>query len=422
MDFRWADYATSGSLQSVTAVAPGRSLCGEQDGLLGAKLRYNARRGRTGVMAAQTDRKTTVAADTALKDLLGMIELPGIGRPLKDVAALKRVDVEGRSASIGLELKFPAQTRHAEIAELLRERAKAAGDLEVVEVDIEQRIVAHGVQPNLKPLDGVRNIVAVTSGKGGVGKSTTAVNLALALAKDGARVGVLDADIYGPSVPLMLGLVGERPLSEDGKTMAPLEAHGLQVMSIGFLIDPDQPMVWRGPMVTSALNQLLRQTQWNDLDYLIVDMPPGTGDIQLTLSQQVPVSGAVIVTTPQNIALADAVKGLQMFRKVSVPVLGVIENMSVHICSQCGHEDPVFGSDGGQSLAADYDVELLGQLPLDRVIREQTDSGTPTVVASSAGVHADRYSATAQRMAAVLATLGKDYSQRFPKIVVEKSG
>ena len=373
-------------------------------------------------MAARRGRMTSVTTKTEISDQLGMIELPGIGRPLKDVGTLKRADVAGRSASIDVELAFPARTRHAEIAALLRERALETAEVDAAEVTIEQRIVAHGVQPNLKPLDGVRNIVAVASGKGGVGKSTTAVNLALALAKDGARVGVLDADIYGPSVPLMLGLVGERPLSEDGKTMAPLIAHELQVMSIGFLIDAEQPMVWRGPMVTSALNQLLRQTRWDDLDYLIVDMPPGTGDIQLTLSQQVPVSGAVIVTTPQNIALADAAKGLQMFRKVSVPVLGIIENMSVHICTNCGHEDPVFGSDGGQSMARDYDVELLGQLPLDRAIREQTDSGTPTVAASPDGAHAARYASTAQRTAAVLATLGKDYSQRFPKIVVEKSG
>ncbi len=247
------------------------------------------------------------------------------------------------------------------------------------------------------------------------------MNVALALAADGASVGLLDADIYGPSQPHMLGLTGEQPVSLDGKSMQPLQAHGLQVMSIGFLVDPDQPMVWRGPMVTSALNQLLQQTTWHDLDYLIVDMPPGTGDIQLTLSQQVPVSGAVIVTTPQDIALLDARKGLAMFRKVSVPVLGVIENMSTHVCSECGHEEPIFGSGGGEQMASDFDVELLGQLPLDASIRERTDSGNPTVVSDPESAVASAYRNAARRMAATLAAQGKDYSSKFPNIVVENS-
>jgi ATP-binding protein involved in chromosome partitioning len=277
------------------------------------------------------------------------------------------------------------------------------------------------VQPNLKPLADVSNVIAIASGKGGVGKSTTAANLALALHRDGASVGVLDADIYGPSQPLMLGLTGQRPTSEDGKTMLPLVAHGLQVMSMGFLIDPDQPMVWRGPMVTQALNQLLQQTRWSALDYLIVDMPPGTGDIQLTLSQRVPVSGAVIVTTPQDIALLDARKGLQMFRKVSVPVLGIVENMSTHICSNCGHAEAIFGSGGGERMARDFDVELLGRLPLELAIREQTDSGSPTVVAAPDSPAAQAYLQTARRMAARLAMQGRDYSRRFPNIVVEDS-
>jgi ATP-binding protein involved in chromosome partitioning len=277
------------------------------------------------------------------------------------------------------------------------------------------------VQPNLKPLAEVSNVIAIASGKGGVGKSTTAANLALALHRDGASVGVLDADIYGPSQPLMLGLAGQRPTSGDGKTMLPLRAHGLQVMSMGFLIDPDQPMVWRGPMVTQALNQLLQQTRWSALDYLIVDMPPGTGDIQLTLSQRVPVSGAVIVTTPQDIALLDARKGLQMFRKVSVPVLGIVENMSTHICSNCGHAEAIFGSGGGERMARDFDVELLGRLPLELAIREQTDSGSPTVVAAPDSPAAQAYLQTARRMAARLAMQGRDYSRRFPNIVVEDS-
>jgi ATP-binding protein involved in chromosome partitioning len=303
---------------------------------------------------------------------------------------------------------------------LLRKVAADNGHADV-EIRLSQRIASHGVQRNLKPLPEVSNIVAVASGKGGVGKSTTAVNIALALAADGAAVGILDADIYGPSQPLMLGLTGQRPTSEDGKTMNPLQAHGLQVMSIGFLIDTDQPMVWRGPMVTSALNQLLSQTRWSGLDYLIVDMPPGTGDIQLTLSQQVPVSGAVIVTTPQDIALLDAKKGLQMFRKVAVPVLGIVENMSTHICRNCGHEEALFGSGGGVRMAKEYEVELLGQLPLDISIREQTDSGSPTVVASPTSPQAAAYRATARRMAAALALRTKDYSRKFPNIVVEET-
>jgi ATP-binding protein involved in chromosome partitioning len=277
------------------------------------------------------------------------------------------------------------------------------------------------VQRNLKPLAAIRNVIAVASGKGGVGKSTVAVNLALALAADGARVGILDADIYGPSQPHMLGLVGEQPISNDGKTMQPLESCGLQVMSIGFLVNPDQPMVWRGPMVTSALNQLLHQTEWRDLDYLIVDMPPGTGDIQLTLSQQVPVSGAVIVTTPQDIAAIDARKGLAMFRKVSIPVLGVIENMSTHVCSACGHEEDIFGSGAAERMAVDFKVKVLGSLPLDARIREQTDSGRPTVVADPDSAAADAYRSASRKMAAELASQDRDYAAKFPRIVVEDS-
>ena len=278
-------------------------------------------------------------------------------------------------------------------------------------------------QPQEGPerIPGVKRVVAVASGKGGVGKSTVAVNLARALAADGATVGLLDADIYGPSQPHMVGLAGERPMSSDGQTMEPIDALGLQVMSIGFLIDQDDPMIWRGPMVTSALQQLLHQTNWQDLDYLIVDMPPGTGDIQLTLSQQVPVSGAVIVTTPQNIATLDARKGLAMFRKVSIPVLGVIENMSTHICSNCGHEEPIFGAGGGEKMAADFDVELLGQLPLDARIRKQTDRGQPTVLVDPESTAALAYRNAALSMAAAQAAQGRDYAGKFPKIVVEDS-
>lgn len=362
-----------------------------------------------------------MSSELSLKQALEAADLPDIGRTLGTVGRILRAELGGDTAEVDVELGFPAESYRPRLEQLVSDVAQREAGVAKVSLNLTTKVTAHGVQATLKPLEGVANIIAVASGKGGVGKSTTAVNLALALSRDGASVGILDADIYGPSVPLMLGLVGEQPLSEDGKTMLPLTAHGLQVMSIGFLIDPDQPMVWRGPMVTSALNQLLRQTRWDGLDYLIVDMPPGTGDIQLTLSQQVPVSGAVIVTTPQDIALADATKGLQMFRKVSIPVLGVVENMSIHVCSSCGHEDPIFGEGGGERMAHDYHVEVLGRLPLARDIREQTDSGTPTVVAEPEGVHARRYLETAQRMAAALATRGKDYSHRFPNIVVEDS-
>ena len=343
--------------------------------------------------------------------------VPGIDKPISAVGRVLSAELSDSTAKIELQFGFPAKGIEAELEEGIRAKVP----VDKVSLSVTSKITAHGVQRNLKPLANVKNIIAIASGKGGVGKSTTAVNIALALAAEGASVGVLDADIYGPSQPLMLGLAGERPTSADGQTMRPLKAHGVQVMSIGFLIDPDQPMVWRGPMVTSALNQLLNQTQWDELDYLIVDMPPGTGDIQLTLSQQVPVSGAVIVTTPQDIALLDARKGLQMFRKVSVPILGIVENMSTHICSDCGHEEAIFGSGGGEQMAADFDVELIGSLPLDLRIREQTDGGTPSVVAEPDGPNAKAYRQTARRMAALLAIQGKDYSHRFPKIVVEDS-
>ena len=288
-----------------------------------------------------------------------------------------------------------------------------------LEVAIESSIVAHAVQHGLKPLPGVHNLIAVASGKGGVGKSTVAVNFALALKAEGAKVGLLDADIYGPSQPRMLGLVGKRPETRDGKLLEPLMAHGLEAMSIGFLVDEQQPMAWRGPMVTSALNQLLTQTRWGDLDYLIVDMPPGTGDIQLTLAQRVPVSGAVIVTTPQDIALADARKGLEMFQKVHVPVLGVVENMSLHICSRCGHEEHIFGEHGGRNLSEQYGVPLLGSLPLDRRIREETDQGKPTVAADPKGPLARAFTEAALRAVGELAARAKDYSRLFPNITVE---
>jgi ATP-binding protein involved in chromosome partitioning len=363
----------------------------------------------------------TPSTESNVNKFLKSLELPGLGRTIGDVAQKAEVVTEDNSIRATVELGFPAASQLDSYRSFIAESLCAESGLSDASVDISTRIIAHGVQRNLKPMPGVRNIIAVASGKGGVGKSTVSVNLALALAAEGASVGLLDADIYGPSQPQMVGLAGKQPQSDDGKTMQPMEAHGVQVMSIGFLVDADQPMIWRGPMVTSALQQLLHQTNWRDLDYLIIDMPPGTGDIQLTLSQQVPVSGAVIVTTPQNIATLDARKGLAMFRKVAVPVLGIIENMSTHICSNCGHQESIFGSGGGETMAQDFDVDLLGQLPLDASIREQTDSGNPTVVAAPDSAAANAYRSAARQMAASQAAQGRDYSSKFPNIVVEDS-
>ncbi|HEV8109217.1 MAG TPA: iron-sulfur cluster carrier protein ApbC, partial [Burkholderiales bacterium] len=292
--------------------------------------------------------------------------------------------------------------------------------VEQASVNVHSKIVSHAVQRGVKLVPGIKNIVAVASGKGGVGKSTTAVNLALALAAEGATVGMLDADIYGPSQPLMLGITG-RPTSRDGKTMEPMEGHGVQAMSVGFLIEADTPMVWRGPMVTQALEQLLSETKWRDLDYLVVDLPPGTGDIQLTLAQKVPVTGAVIVTTPQDIALIDARKGLKMFEKVGIPILGVVENMSVHVCPKCGHESHIFGSGGAEKMCRDYGTELLGQLPLDEAIRSQADSGKPTVVSEPDGPIAAIYRRIARRCAVKVAESQRDMTSKFPNIVVQNT-
>src|SRR6266478_3487017 len=333
--------------------------------------------------------------------------------------AVREVRAAGEGFAARIALGFPVGGYQAQLAAALSGQLAAAGITAPLTVDLESDIRAHAVQRNLKPLGEIRNIVAVASGKGGVGKSTVAVNLALAWAAQGARVGVLDADIYGPSQPLMLGLAGQRPVSSDGKRLSPLVSHGVSAMSIGFLVDAEQPMVWRGPMVTQGLTQLLEQTQWGTLDYLVVDMPPGTGDIQLTLAQRVPVAGAVIVTTPQDIALADARKGLKMFEKVAVPVLGVVENMSMHVCAQCGHVEHVFGSGGGARMAAQYGVQLLGELPLDIRIREDADGGAPTVVTEPGSPRALAYFRMARRTAARLSTLNKDYSRAFPKITVE---
>ena len=335
--------------------------------------------------------------------------------------SVKNLRIDGGRVAFDIALGYPAKTQIETIRRSLEDLVRAVPGVTAVDANVASNIVAHAVQRGLKPLPGVRNIIAVASGKGGVGKSTTAVNLALALAQEGASVGLLDADIYGPSIPQMTGLSGRQPDSPDGKTMTPLVAHGIQTMSIGFMIDVDSPMVWRGPMVTQALEQLLKQTSWQDLDYLIVDMPPGTGDTQLTLAQKVPVTGAVIVTTPQDIALIDARKGLKMFEKVGIPILGLVENMSLHTCSQCGHEEPIFGEGGGERMARDYGTELLGALPLELSIREMTDAGRPTVVGAPDSRAAEIYRAIARRIAVKIAEKAKDMSGKFPNIVVQNT-
>ena len=342
-----------------------------------------------------------------------------VGRPLGDVGRVRDVSVAENGVKARIELGFPCESAHDDIRRQLAESLTAETGKEQVEIEFETKIVRHGVQRNLKPIPGIKNVIAIASGKGGVGKSTVSANIALALQAEGASVGILDADIYGPSQPHMMGIVGQQPVSEDGKTMLPLKAHGLQIMSIGALVDPDTPMVWRGPMVPSALNQLANQTQWQDLDYLIVDMPPGTGDIQLTLAQQIPVSGSVIITTPQDIAAIDARKGLAMFQKVSISVLGVVENMSTHVCSNCGHEDSIFGEGGAEKISADFDVCLLGKLPLDGRIREQTDSGNPTVISDPDSANARAYLETAWQIGAAQAAQRTDHSAKFGNIVVE---
>ena len=362
----------------------------------------------------------TAISEARLQPLLQAVIDPGSGRTLGEARALKSVKVEGADVAIEVELGYPAASQHAALRAALIAAARGVEGAGNVSVSIATRIVAHAVQRGVQLLPGVKNIIAVASGKGGVGKSTTAANLALALAAEGARVGVLDADVYGPSMPTMLGTSG-RPETVDGKNMEPHLAHGLQVNSIGFLVDDDQAMIWRGPMATQALEQLLRQTRWQELDYLIVDMPPGTGDIQLTLSQRVPVTGAVIVTTPQDIALIDAKKGLKMFEKVGVPILGIVENMAVHICSNCGHAEHIFGAEGGAKMAAQYGTELLAALPLAMSIRAQADAGRPTVAAEPDGEVAGLYKALARKVTAKIAGQGKDYSAKFPTISISKN-
>lgn len=358
--------------------------------------------------------KTTV--ENSLRTLID----PNHGVDLVTAKSVKAILIDGSHLSVKLELGYPAKSTIEQLKMAVEQLLKTLEGVETVTVDITVKILSHAVQQALQPKPNIKNIIAIASGKGGVGKSTTAVNIALALAAEGANVGILDADIYGPSIPMMLGLSGY-PESVDNKTMTPKMAYGLQTMSIGYLINSDQPMIWRGPMATNTLQQLLRDTNWVDVDYLIIDLPPGTGDIQLTLAQQIPVSGAVIVTTPQDIALLDAQRGLGMFEKVNVPVLGIVENMSMHICSECGHAEAIFGEGGGIAMSEKNKVDLLGSLPLDMSIRKYADSGAPTVISEPNGRAALIYKEIARKTAAKLALKTKDFSTRFPNIVVQNT-
>ena len=357
--------------------------------------------------------------ESSLLEALKSVIDPNSGRDFVAAKQLKNLRIDGGDVAFTVELGYPGKSQHPALRKALIAAARGVAGVDNVSVEISTRIVSHAVQRGVQLLPKVKNVIAVASGKGGVGKSTTTVNLALALAAEGASVGILDADIYGPSQPTMMGISG-RPESEDGKTIEPMENYGVQVMSIGFLIEPDQAMIWRGPMATQALDQLLHQTNWRELDYLLVDMPPGTGDIALTLSQRVPLTGAIIVTTPQDIALLDAKKGLKMFEKVGVPILGIVENMAVYSCPNCGHTEHIFGADGGKKMAAEYKVDYLGALPLTLSIREQADSGRPSVVADPDGEVAGLYKSVARQVAVKIALKAKDFSAKFPTITVSK--
>ncbi|MHC1480444.1 iron-sulfur cluster carrier protein ApbC [Frateuria aurantia] len=356
-------------------------------------------------------------SETTVRQRLATLADPYSDAPLD--TAVRAVGVDGRRVSVDLALGYPlSDPARNRLAATVQAHLQADPGIETAAVSIQSRIFSHRVQSSLAPLAGVKNIIVVASGKGGVGKSTVSANLALALQAEGARVGILDADIYGPSQPRMFGVSG-KPDSPDGKTIVPMQGHGLQIMSIGFLIDEDTPMIWRGPMVTQAMMQLLNDSRWEQLDYLIMDLPPGTGDIQLTLSQKVPVAGAVVVTTPQDIALLDARKAYKMFEKVEVPVLGVVENMATHICSNCGHEEAIFGAGGGRQMAADYAIPYLGSLPLDIRIRQHADAGTPVVAAMPESDLAEHYRQIARNAAARLARQPRNKALGLGSVVVQ---
>jgi ATP-binding protein involved in chromosome partitioning len=359
-------------------------------------------------------------SELLIQSTLKLVIDPNTGKDFVSAKSVKNIQINGNNVSLDIVLGYPAKSQLENIKNLVENALNSLEGIGKITVNVGSRIVAHSVQRGVNLLPNVKNVIAVASGKGGVGKSTTSVNLALALAAEGATVGLLDADIYGPSQPQMLGISG-RPDSADGKSIEPMQAHGIQAMSIGFLVDTDTPMVWRGPMVTGALEQLLRDTKWKDLDYLVIDLPPGTGDIQLTLAQKIPVTGAIIVTTPQDIALLDARKGLKMFEKVGIPILGIVENMSTHICSKCGHEEHIFGAGGGELMAKDYSVDLLGSLPLDINIRMQADGGKPTVVAQPESAVAKTYREIARKAASKIALASLDHSAKFPNIVIQNT-
>lgn len=355
----------------------------------------------------------------SIEKAIGAVIDPHSDTSITKSNTIKALNIDGDKVSVKMAFGYPAKSVHTELAESIQNAIGSMDGVSSTNVEIDTDISSHAVQEGTKPLDGVKNIIAVASGKGGVGKSTVSANLALALSAEGATVGILDADIYGPSQPRMFGLSGQP--TTDGSSLQPMTSYHIQTMSIGYLIEEDTPMIWRGPMVTQALEQLLRDTKWKDLDYLIIDLPPGTGDTQLTLAQKVPVSGAIIVTTPQDIALIDARKAVKMFEKVEIPILGVVENMSTHVCTNCGHEEHIFGEGGGQRMADDYDISFLGDIPLDGKIRKNMDDGKPTVVSDPDGIVALKYKEIARKATARLANRKKDYSAAFPNIVIQQN-
>jgi len=354
-----------------------------------------------------------------IQEFLLQLTHPELDQKFISEKNIKLINIEEHKISLSIELNFPFESQASLYENIIRDGLKKITDLDII-VNWSLKILTRQVQKGINSIKGIKNVIAIASGKGGVGKSSTAVNLALALSYEGANVGILDADIYGPSQPQMLG-ISQKPNSKDGKSMDPIVAHGIQAMSIGFLVDQETPMVWRGPMVTSTLEQLLKETNWDDLDYLIIDLPPGTGDIQLTLAQKIPVTGAIIVTTPQDIALLDARRGLKMFEKVNIPILGIVENMSTHICSNCGHEEHIFGKDGGIKMCSDYNTELLGSLPLDIKIREGLDKGKPSIISNPDSEISKIYKSIARKSALKVAGLTEDHSSKFPKIVIQQS-